>query len=59
MEQQLEQTNPKTVTAFISLTAAYEALWHEVDEHPSDAAFVANMLGVFHLASVVPRMEQL
>ena len=59
MEQQLEQTNPKTVSAFVGLAAAYEQLWQQVDEHPSDAAFVANMLGVFHLASVVPRMEQL
>lgn len=56
---ELEQTNPATVTAFISLATAYEALWQQVDEHPGDAAFVANMLGMLHLASVVPRMEQL
>jgi hypothetical protein len=57
--EQLEQTNPAVVTAFISLTAAYEALWHEIDAYPADAAFVAQMLGMFHLASVVPRMERL
>lgn len=56
--EQLEQTNPKTVDALISLTEAYRALWHEVAQHPSDAAFVAQMLGLF-LASVVPRMERL
>lgn len=56
---ELEQTNPATVSAFVGLAAAYEQLWHEVDEHPSDAAFVANMLGMLHLASVVPRMERL
>jgi hypothetical protein len=57
--EQLEQTNPRTVTAFISLTEAYEELWHEVNQHPSDAAFVAQMLGLFHFASLVPRMERL
>jgi hypothetical protein len=57
--QQIERTNPATVTAFVGLAAAYERLWLAVDTNPADKAFVSKMLGMLHGASVIPRMEQL
>jgi hypothetical protein len=57
--EQLEQTSPEIVTAFLAVAFAYEKLWAEVALHPRDKEFVAGMLGVFHGASVIPQMEKL